>query len=460
MSMINIGLNGAIANRVALNTTAQNTANVNTEGYSRQRVEIQAIQRGGLVNGISVGGGAEATNILRITNQSFVDRLRDSNEYAQYTQSYLNGLSGLENLFGSEGLSLSTGLAQFFAAIDEASVTPESTALRQQILINSDALAQQFNALSNQLTQQETNQAQHFGTVVNSINSQLAVIASLNKEIYSRSQTGESVAGLQDELDLHLQALSGSMEIRVLYTENGDAEISTNNGLPLVIRDQAAKLERDFTNGDSNSVELNVNFLGSIKKVNGGYGGELGAIENLKKSVFEPTSELLDDMAKAFADEVNGALSTGYDLMGSTPGLALFTYTTNSAARSLAIDESLNPVELAFSSDGLAGNGDVLAQISMLSQQNQTYGAVAGETFYSAYSGLLGKIGIETRQAQSESISAQIALEEAQVARDSVSAVNTDEEAANMMQFMNAYEANMKVISTANQMFQTLLGAF
>ncbi|MGR5542577.1 FlgK family flagellar hook-associated protein, partial [Vibrio campbellii] len=92
--------------------------------------------------------------------------------------------------------------------------------------------------------------------------------------------------------------------------------------------------------------------------VNGGYGGELGAIENLKKSVFEPTSELLDAMAKAFADEVNGALSTGYDLMGSTPGLALFTYTTNSAARSLAIDESLNPVELAFSSDGLAGNGD------------------------------------------------------------------------------------------------------
>ncbi|GAL13344.1 flagellar hook-associated protein FlgK [Vibrio astriarenae] len=423
-------------------------------------MEIQAIQRGGLVNGISVGGGAEATNIVRITNQSFVDRLRDSNEYAQYTQSYLSGLSGLENLFGSEGLSLSTGLAQFFAAIDEASVTPESTALRQQILINSDALAQQFNALSNQLTQQETNQAQHFGVVVDSINSQLAVIASLNKEIYSRSQTGDSVAGLQDELDLHLQELSGSMEIRVLYTEDGDAEISTNNGLPLVIRDQAAKLERDFTNGDSNSVELSVNFLGSIKKVNGGYGGELGAIESLKKGVFEPTSELLNDMAKAFADEVNGALSTGYDLMGGTPGRALFTYTTNSAARSLAIDESLSPIELAFSSDGLAGNGDVLAQISMLSLQNQTYGAVAGETFYSAYSGLLGKIGIETRQAQSESISAQVALEEAQVARDSVSAVNTDEEAANMMQFMNAYEANMKVISTANQMFQTLLSAF
>ena len=155
MGMTNIGLSGALANRVALNTTAQNTANVNTPGYSRQIVTMEASLSGNAVNGINLGSGVEVSDILRIADQSSINRLREATESAKFSQSYFNGLSNLENLLGADGLSLTQGMNGFFAAIDEASVTPESVAFRQQVLTNADALAQQFNSVSAQLSQQE-----------------------------------------------------------------------------------------------------------------------------------------------------------------------------------------------------------------------------------------------------------------------------------------------------------------
>ncbi|CAH7088365.1 Flagellar hook-associated protein flgK [Vibrio chagasii] len=459
MGMTNIGLSGALANRVALHTTAQNTANVNTPGYSRQIVTMEASLSGNAVNGINLGSGVEVSDILRIADQSSINRLREATESAQFSQSYFNGLSNLENLLGADGLSLTLGMNGFFAAIDEASVTPESVAFRQQVLTNADALAQQFNSVSAQLSQQEAAQSERYGALVTHVNSQLESIASLNQKLQEDALLGKNVGGLQDAMDKHLNELSKSLDVQVIYT-NGGVELSTPNGQPLVIGGYAASLARDLSSGDPYSTDLNITFQSMTTPVDASLGGELGALEALKTNQYEPIKTLLADLAKGLADGVNTALNSGFDLNGAA-GQNLFTYTPGSEALSLAIDPSLTAQDLAFSSSAtLAGNGDVLKDLSMLSQTPLTNGSVVGETPYSAYSGLLGDIGIFTRQAQSEATAAQVSMEDAQVARDSVSAVNSDEEAANMLLYLNAYEANMKIISTANQMFQTLLRAF
>ncbi|MGX9518140.1 flagellar hook-associated protein FlgK [Vibrio mediterranei] len=459
MGMVNIGLSGVLANRVALNTTAQNTANVNTPGYSRQIVSLEATSSGNFVNGINLGAGVEVGDIIRIAEQSSINRLREATESAQYSQSYFDGLSNIENLLGADGLSLTQGLNGFFAAIDEASVTPESIAFRQQVLTNADALAQQFNSVSAQLSQQEAAQSERYGAIVSHVNSQLESIAALNQKLQEDALLGKGVAGLQDEMDKQLNELSKSLDVQVIYTAGG-VELSTPNGQPLVIGGFSASLTRDFSSGDPYSTDLSITFQSMTTAVDDSLGGELGALEALKLRQYEPIKATLADLAKGLADGVNNALSSGFDLNG-TVGQSLFTYTVGSEAHSLAIDPTISAQELAFSSSAtLSGNGDVLKDLSMLSQTPLTNGLVVGKTPYSAYSGLLGDIGIFTRQAESEATAAQISVEDAQVARDSVSAVNSDEEAANMLLYLNAYEANMKVISTANQMFQTLLKAF
>jgi flagellar hook-associated protein 1 FlgK len=462
--MVNIGLSGVLANRVALNTTAQNTANVNTPGYSRQIVSFNATSSGNFVNGINLGGGVEVGSVIRIAEQSSINRLRESNELAQYSQTYFEGLSNLENMLGAEGLSLTSGLNNFFAAIDEASVSPESLAFRQQVLTNASALAQQFNAVSTQLNQQQAAQSERYGALVTNVNSQLESIAKLNTQLQEDALLGKSVSGLQDSMDKHLNELAKSVDIQVIYLESGGVEVSTPNGQPMVINGYSATLERDLSSGDPYSTDLNIQFQSMLTPVDASLGGEMGAIAALKTEQYEPIKALLDDMASALSTEVNTVLDGGYVLDGTqlnSPDSDLFIVTPGSEASSIAINPNLTPEKLAFAANPNApGDGSKLTELSMLSQKSLSIGSVTGKTLYSAYSGLLGDIGIFTRQAESESAAAQISLDDAQVIRDSVSAVNSDEEAANMLLYLNAYEANMKVISTANQMFQTLLQAF
>lgn len=464
MGMVNIGLSGVLANRVALNTTAQNTANVNTPGYSRQIVSFNATSSGNFVNGINLGGGVEVGSVIRIAEQSSINRLRESNELAQYSQTYFEGLSNLENMLGAEGLSLTSGLNNFFAAIDEASVSPESLAFRQQVLTNASALAQQFNAVSIQLNQQQAAQSERYGALVTNVNSQLESIAKLNTQLQEDALLGKSVSGLQDSMDKHLNELAKSVDIQVIYLESGGVEVSTPNGQPMVINGYSATLERDLSSGDPYSTDLNIQFQSMLTPVDASLGGEMGAIAALKTEQYEPIKALLDDMASALSTEVNTVLDGGYVLDGTqlnSPDSDLFIVTPGSEASSIAINPNLTPEKLAFAANPNApGDGSKLTELSMLSQKSLSIGSVTGKTLYSAYSGLLGDIGIFTRQAESESAAAQISLDDAQVIRDSVSAVNSDEEAANMLLYLNAYEANMKVISTANQMFQTLLQAF
>jgi flagellar hook-associated protein 1 FlgK len=464
MGMVNIGLSGVLANRVALNTTAQNTANVNTPGYSRQIVSFNATSSGNFVNGINLGGGVEVGSVIRIAEQSSINRLRESNELAQYSQTYFEGLSNLENMLGAEGLSLTSGLNNFFAAIDEASVSPESLAFRQQVLTNASALAQQFNAVSTQLNQQQAAQSERYGALVTNVNSQLESIAKLNTQLQEDALLGKSVSGLQDSMDKHLNELAKSVDIQVIYLESGGVEVSTPNGQPMVINGYSATLERDLSSGDPYSTDLNIQFQSMLTPVDASLGGEMGAIAALKTEQYEPIKALLNDMASALSTEVNTVLDGGYLLDGTqlnSPDSDLFIVTPGSEASSIAINPNLTPEKLAFAANPSApGDGSKLTELSMLSQKSLSIGSVAGKTLYSAYSGLLGDIGIFTRQAESESMAAQISLDDAQVIRDSVSAVNSDEEAASMLLYLNAYEANMKVISTANQMFQTLLQAF
>lgn len=74
MNLVNIALSGLNANRVALDVTAQNVANVNTPGYSRQQA-LMATVGDGKSNRLSSGMGVEVTSIRRVTDQFLVNKL-------------------------------------------------------------------------------------------------------------------------------------------------------------------------------------------------------------------------------------------------------------------------------------------------------------------------------------------------------------------------------------------------
>lgn len=458
--MRQIGYSGLHAAQIALATTSQNIANVHTPGYSRVVPQLHSVAGYGKY---SIGGGVQVSSIHRLSNDFQNQQLWRTSSDLNYHQSAQQYLDALESLVGSDGSSISVGLDNFFAALSEASGTPESIVLRQQIINEAKQLGQRFNGLSGNIDTQIGALHGQRTAMVAEINGLTANIAELNKRIVQLESAGHDTATLRDHRDSLVQGLSQYADIRVQHMEDSSLSVSLANGQPLVVRTTAGRMQVDLVDGEQNIALVFTDTSFPLNQQ--GLGGSLGGLYDSEYVAMRPVQAELHDMAKALAELVNDTLAGGYDLNGDQ-GEPLFIYDELSITGMLTLNE-LSPEQLAFSSvaggagneDLEVGNNDVLLQLLELKNQNIE---VAGSqvSLNDAYAGLLGRVASTSRQNKADLSSADTVAREAQAQRDSVSAVNQDEEAINLMSYVQAYQANLKVISTSDQLFTALLGMF
>jgi flagellar hook-associated protein 1 FlgK len=111
---------------------------------------------------------------------------------------------------------------------------------------------------------------------------------------------------------------------------------------------------------------------------------------------------------------------------------------------------------IAASGPGPADNRNVLA-LSKLQDAGVLDGG--GTSFHDAFGQTVSSVGATARSAKNAHAAQEALLSQATDARHAVAGVNLDEEAANLMQFQQAYEAAARVIGVADNLFQTLLRA-
>ena len=128
----------------------------------------------------------------------------------------------------------------------------------------------------------------------------------------------------------------------------------------------------------------------------------------------------------------------------------MFTYDASSPALSLQVVSGFKPDDLAFGS-ATTGKGDNTNLQAMLALK---------DNHYDAYSNLLGDLAVKSGQAKLDKTASAQLVTEVQNKVNSVSGVNLDEEGVSIMQYSKAYQANAKVITTANTLFDTVLGMF
>lgn len=457
MNLVNIALSGLNANRVALNVTAQNVANVNTPGYSRQQA-LMASVGGGVASSLSAGNGVEVTSIRRITDQYLVKQTWSTNSPASYASSYTVAISQLENTLGADGFSISAGLDSLHAALNDATVKPDSTPYRQQVIAEAEALSRRFNTLSESLHNQHKDMSDQRNAALTSANSLMANIAQVNKQIVEMQGTGGNPAQLMDTRDALVGELSKIVEIKTTDQSDGSLQVTLASGQPLVMGPDHGKLSAIPNADDPYLADLSVEFANQKYHVGNSVGGQLGAINDYQTDVLNKNQLALDDMAKSLADEYNAVLATGKDLNGN-PGKPLFSYDPNNPAASITITD-ISSDELAFSSDGAPGNADVLNDLIALSNKPVAITGYGSLSLNDAFTAMVGDVAVKARQASSDYEAKAAMNQQAHAARDNVSSVNSDEEAANLMTFANAHNANMKVISTANQLFDSVLQLF
>lgn len=454
MSLSQIAYTGLHATQLALTATGQNIANVHTPGFSRLTSVMSSLSGQA---GLTAGGGVQVTSIRRMTSEFQNQQLWRANTEMHAHTSAQQYLGALESLMSGDGSSISIGLDQFFAALSELTVSPESPALRQQAISEAGNLAQRFNGLNGNIDAQLRALHEQRQSMSVEVNGLLGNIAELNRQIVATESVGGDSKALRDHREILVKELSQFAGIRVNEVDDGSLTVSLSNGQPLVAGSTAGRLEvNQLPSGEQ---QLALSFAtSSFPLTQDSLGGALGGLYKVEYQSLRPTQQALHGMASELSQAVNAVLAGGYDLQGN-PGQPLFSYDPTSITAMLTVNP-LSASELALSGEpGEVGNNQALLALLELRQAPITLNGNQ-VTLNDAYAGLLGQVASDSRQNQADLRSATAVLEQAQAQRDSISAVNLDEEAVNLMSYMQAYQANMKVITTANQLFDDLLAAF
>lgn len=454
MDMINIGYSGANTAQVELNVTAQNTANAMTDGYTRQVAVISSIgASSGSMN--TAGNGVQVDSIRRVSNQYQVNQVwyaASDNGYYSTQQEYL---TQLETVLSDENSSLSSGFDNFFAALNEATTSPDDSALREQVISEAGALSLRINNTLSYIDSQSGEIASQEQAMVEQVNTLTSGIASYNQQIADAEARGDNASALYDARDQMVEQLSGIMDVQVNIDDKGNYNVTLQNGQPLVSGQQSSTIALE-TNADG-SQSMSLTFAGTTSSMTSDTGGSLGALFDYQNQVLSPLSDSINSMASQFADAVNTQLAQGYDLNGN-PGEPLFIYDANDANGPLAVNPDLSADELAFSSSpDESGNSDNLQALIDISNEPLEIDNLGSVTVGEACSTIISDIGIYSQQNQTEAQAASTVYAEAQNQQSNISGVSMDEEAVNLITYQQIYEANLKVISTGAEIFDSVL---
>ena len=452
MDMINIGYSGASTAQVELNVTAQNTANAMTDGYTRQ-VAVTSTIGASAGSSNSAGNGVQVDSIRRVSNQYQVSQVWYAASQFSYYNTQQGYLTDLEAALSDN--SLNDGFNNFFAALNEATTSPDDSALREQVISESGALALRVNNTLDYIDSQSSQIVSQEQTYIAQVNTLTSGIASYNQQITEAEANGDNASALYDARDQMVEQLSGIMDVQVNIDDEGNYDVTLQNGQPLVSGQESSTIELE-TNVDGTQ-SMSLTFAGTTSSMDTDTGGALGALFDYQNEVLTPLSGSINSMAEQFADAVNKQLSEGYDLNGN-PGEPLFIYDENSAEGPLEVNPDITADELAFSSSpDESGNSDNLQALINISTEPLDIEGLGSVTVGEACSSIISNIGIYSQQVQTETTAAANVYTEAQNQQSSVSGVSMDEEAVNLITYQQIYEANLKVISTGADIFDSVL---
>ena len=224
---IEIGKTGLFVSQKGLDVTGHNIANVDTAGYTRQRLNNTAYDP---YNGLSllkpmdramVGGGAKV-QLLEQIRSAFLDRqFRTEQTANSYWEVRTQGLTYVESLFESVSgqLAMTEAIQDLFTAFNTVSADPADQEQRTVLKQEAVKLCEQFNHMYSALIDLQKGQDTAVKTVAEHINTMAGQIADLNKAIYAFEIDGTPANDLRDKRNLLIDQLSAIVDIE--YT--GDA---------------------------------------------------------------------------------------------------------------------------------------------------------------------------------------------------------------------------------------------
>lgn len=318
---IEIGKRGLITTTVGLDTVGHNLTNASTEGYSRQRVELQAapaLTIPGLTRPVTpgqVGEGVEVERIARVRDQILEGRIVAQNNrqgFWDQKDKYLQMISQIYNEPTDQ--SVRTLMDKFWEGWQQLSIHPEDMAARQTVLTRGQTLLDGIKSQYKSLDQVRTMVDTEIQVGVAQVNDLTGQIAKLNEEIAKSQAAGDNPNDLLDKRDLLVEKLSNYINITVSGKDPDEFNIHTD-GYQLVQGRVALPLK--LTPDQNNEGFSKVVWADTNQDVHFS-GGKLSAFFDLRDKDIRSEIQNLDNMTVNFVDLVNGIHKNGYGLNGQT----------------------------------------------------------------------------------------------------------------------------------------------
>ncbi len=542
-----------LAQQKAINVTGNNIANVNTPGYSRQKLIMETTLPLSSSYG-PMGYGVDAKTVERVYDRFLGVQINNESETLGRWETQKDGLELAEVVFNESGeFGLSQSLNQFWGAWQNLTNDPSGYNERVVLQAKSEVMTGAFNRNYSDLQKVQQGFDASIEGAVAEINQLAEQIAELNQKIMEVEASGHAANDYRDQRDLSLKELSGLIDINAFEDGTGRVMVSVGAGQTLV----ESSSSRNLTTQVNDFGFKDIAWIGpgatTVNITNDISSGKLKGWLEARDVDLRGYMRQLDTLVETLMERVNNLHQAGYGLDGSNgndffTGIAtasgnmdaLLTITAEpggtgnvrvtlvgggtAGAEAVTTDSVTGDIQIAIE-DGVSTGNDIAAALQAhgginsvvaaapgaawdLSAGNNTTALVGGSsardfqlnpavlnnldliaasstsagipgdnsqaiaisnlqhvstmngnssTFGDYYNSLVSKVGGDLQSAESYFYHQSDMVVQLENRRESISGVSLDEEMVNLIKFQTAYDAAAKLITTADELLQTVL---
>ena len=496
-------------NQAAMDVINNNISNMNTVGYSKEKVDISELSNSPSSNpadASETGMGAAIDGISRnrdvFLDNSFRKSTTDQNYYKQYNDTAVNMESSVNELSGS---SLSSSLTAFYSGLSQLAANPSDYVTRSSLVQSAVSLTTQFNntdstlqtmrtGLVGDINNPSTLNSSKLGVDISDLNNKLSAVANLNSQINLATSQGTTPNALLDQRDILLDGISKYIPVTITNEKNNTATVTLGN-IDLV---KGSQQEGSF---ELKTGDINNPAVVQIKNDGGSplssdassliTSGEIAAVlqaggSDPNKLTVKGMMDSLNTLASQFAGAVNTLQTGGRYIDNSVspnklsdnlsnplvlpgPGtnpdpVAFFTTSDLSGtitAGNIKVNDALvnNPYQIAAASlsGAASATGDGSNALLMSQAGDQSEAGLGGVTVQGFLTNIAGKMGTQAANIKDNFDLKDSVLQQVTQQRESVTGVSLDEELTDLVKFQRSYEASAKIMTTLNQNLTTII---
>nr|WP_321526959.1 flagellar hook-associated protein FlgK [uncultured Cohaesibacter sp.] len=448
---------------------SRNITNASQAGYTRKTALVSTLSASD-----GSGGGIYVNSIGRATDQALYKSLLNATSIGEKSEAYLDGLTNLSETIGDtkQNISPAAVLGKLETALQAYGAMPSDSVLASQVLSAAQSMVSTLNGATATVQAERESADTQIGQSVETINSLLSHIETLNKEIVRGSELGSDTSDLMDSRDQAVLELSAEMGIKTQTRENNDLVITTESGV-MLFETTARSVTFEQTNTFSASTEGNAVYVDGVAVAGPNARmeistGRIAGLVAIRDDAAVTYQTQLDEMARGLIAVFQESGTAGLFTNGGSSAVPGGLVT--GLAGTISVNSAVDTDHLDLIRDGITTDYNPSDHASYGNRIQALLGNLGNSMVFD------GSTGVDTTGTLTDFAASSVSwLESARQSADTVAdnhsitlnrvseslsnktGVNIDEEMQSMLEIERSYTATAKLISTIDEMLDQLL---